>query len=150
MAKAHNIVTVGSCAFCEGGRVNKANLALRLSDFITESALRRLVERALEEDLGRGDVTSDLLIPQNVEARAVLRSRDNGVIAGLDIARLVFELVDVDVQFAALAADGSVVSRDQDLAVVSGAARTLLRAERVALNFLQRLSGIATLTFQYV
>lgn len=130
--------------------MSKANLAARLSDFITESALRRLVELALEEDLGRGDVTSDLLIPPNVEARAVLRSRVNGVIAGLDIAQLVFELVDVDAQFEALAAEGSLVSRGQDLAVVSGAARSLLRAERVALNFLQRLSGIATLTFQYV
>jgi nicotinate-nucleotide pyrophosphorylase (carboxylating) len=130
--------------------MSKANLAVRLSDFITESALRRLVEQALEEDLGRGDVTSDLLIPPNVEARAVVRTRVNGVIAGLEIARLVFELVDVDVQFTALAADGSVVSRDQDLAVVSGAAHSLLRAERVALNFLQRLSGIATLTFRYV
>lgn len=130
--------------------MSKANLALRLSDFITESALRRLVERALEEDLGRGDVTSDLLIPPNVEARAVLRSRVNGVVAGLDIAGLVFELVDVEAQFEALARDGSLVGRDQDLAVVSGAARSLLRAERVALNFLQRLSGIATLTFHYV
>ena len=125
MAKAHCIVKGRSCAFCEGGRVSKANLAARLSDFITESALRRLVELALEEDLGRGDVTSDLLIPPNVEARAVLRSRVNGVIAGLDIAQLVFELVDIDAQFEALAAEGSLVSRGQDLAVVSGAARSL-------------------------
>lgn len=130
--------------------MSEAHLAVRLSDFITGSALRRLVERALEEDLGRGDVTSDLLIPPNVEARAVLRARVSGVIAGLDIARLVFELVDVDARFTALAADGSVVSRDQDLAIVSGAARSLLRAERVALNFLQRLSGIATMTLRYV
>lgn len=130
--------------------MSKANLAVRLSDFITESALCRIVEQALEEDLGRGDVTSDLLIPPNVEARAVLRSRVNGVIAGLDIARLVFELVDGKAQFTALATDGSVISRDQDLAIVSGAARSLLRAERVALNFLQRLSGIATLTFHFV
>ena len=130
--------------------MSKADPGVRLSDFITESALRRLVEQAQEEDLGRGDVTSDLLIPTDVDARAVLRSRVKGVIAGLDIARLVFELVDVHSQFAALVADGSVISRDQDLAIVSGAARSLLRAERVALNFLQRLSGIATLTSRYV
>jgi nicotinate-nucleotide pyrophosphorylase (carboxylating) len=126
------------------------DFAVRLSDFIIESALRRLVEQALEEDLGRGDVTGDVLIPPGVEARAVLRSRELGVIAGLDIARLVFELVDVNVKFTALAGDGSAVTRDQDLAVVSGAARSLLRAERVSLNFLQRLSGIATLTSRYV
>ena len=130
--------------------MSKTDSAVRLSDFITESALRQLVERALEEDLGRGDVTSDLLIPSNVEARAVLRSRVEGVIAGLDIAALVFEAVDVKVKFAAVAVDGSAVTGDQDLAVVSGAARSLLRAERVALNFLQRLSGIATLTSRYV
>ncbi|MEK6321371.1 MAG: carboxylating nicotinate-nucleotide diphosphorylase [Acidobacteriota bacterium] len=128
----------------------KTDPAVRVSDFITKSALRRLVERALEEDLGRGDVTSDLLIPSDVGARAVIRSRGKGVIAGLDIAALVFQLVDINVQFAALAGDGSAVTRDQDLAVVSGAARSLLRAERVALNFLQRLSGIATLTSHYV
>lgn len=130
--------------------MSEALLAARLSDYITDSALRRVVEQTLEEDLGRGDITSDLLIPPNVRARAVLRSRVDGVIAGLDIARLVFEMVDPDTQFVALAADGSIVSRDHDLAVVSGAARSLLRAERVALNFLQRLSGIATLTSRYV
>lgn len=130
--------------------MSKANPALRVSDFIAESALRRLVEQALEEDLGRGDVTTDLLIPPNIEARALLRSRVEGVIAGLEVAKLVFQLVDARVQFDPLAGDGIFVTRDQDLAVISGAARSLLRAERVALNFLQRLSGIATLTSQYV
>lgn len=129
--------------------MSKASL-VRLSDFITHSALLRLVEQALEEDLGRGDVTSDLLIPVDVQARAVLRSRVNGVIAGLDIARLVFESVDDNSKFETLAPDCSAVNSQQDLAVVSGAARSLLRAERVALNFVQRLSGIATLTSRYV
>ena len=130
--------------------MSKAIPAIRLSDFITESALRRLVEQALEEDLGRGDVTTDLLIPPNIQARAVLRSRVDGVIAGLEIARLVFQLVDAEVQFDGLAGDWGCVTSEQDLAVVSGAARSLLRAERVALNFLQRMSGIATLTYRYV
>ena len=129
--------------------MSKASL-VRLSDFITHSALLRFVDQALEEDLGRGDVTSDLLIPVDVHARAVLRSRVNGVIAGLDIARLVFESVDDNSKFETLAPDCSAVNGQQDLAVVSGAARSLLRAERVALNFVQRLSGIATLTSMYV
>src|SRR4030095_17030064 len=150
MAKAHCVVKGGGGALRAGGCVNNTNLTIRLSDFIAPSALRRLVEQALEEDLGRGDVTSDLLIPEHVRARAVVRSRVDGVVAGLEVARLVFELEEVDAQFTALLPDGSVVSRDQDLAVVEGAARGLLRAERVALNFLQRLSGIATVTFQSV
>jgi nicotinate-nucleotide pyrophosphorylase (carboxylating) len=130
--------------------VNRGDLTVRLSDFITESALRRLVEHSLEEDLGRGDVTSDSLVPSDVDARAVVRSRGEGVIAGLDVAALVFEASDPRVKFTALTADGSTVGRGQDVAVVSGAARGVLRAERVALNFLQRLSGVATLTARYV
>ncbi|MEK6286048.1 MAG: carboxylating nicotinate-nucleotide diphosphorylase [Acidobacteriota bacterium] len=122
---------------------------LRLSDYMTESGLRRLVERALEEDLGRGDITSDLLVPSDVTTKAVLRSRGQGVIAGLDVAAMVFASVDAQVHFAALITDGDAVVPGQELAVISGAARSLLRAERVALNFLQRLSGIATLTSRY-
>jgi nicotinate-nucleotide pyrophosphorylase (carboxylating) len=123
---------------------------LRLSDYMTESGLRRLVDQALEEDLGRGDVTSDLLVPSDVAARAVLRSRSQGVIAGLDVAAMVFAAVDAQVRSAALVGDGDAVAPGQELGVISGAARSLLRGERVALNFLQRLSGIATLTSRYV
>jgi nicotinate-nucleotide pyrophosphorylase (carboxylating) len=128
--------------------VNKRDL--RLSDYLTETALRRLVERALEEDLGRGDVTSDLLVPSDAAARAVFRSRSEGVIAGLDVASTVFAVSDAQTGFAAAIEEGDSVAPGQDLAVVSGAARSLLRVERVALNFLQRLSGIATLTSRYV
>ncbi len=123
---------------------------LQLSDYMTESGLRRLVEQAVEEDLGRGDVTSDLLVPSDATARAVLRSRSQGVIAGLDVAAMVFGVTDAQVQFAALIRDGDAVAPGQELGVISGAARSLLRGERVALNFLQRLSGIATLTSRYV
>jgi nicotinate-nucleotide pyrophosphorylase (carboxylating) len=130
--------------------VNSADLTVRLSDFITESALRRLVEHSLEEDLGRGDVTSDSLVPSDVDARAVVRSRGEGVIAGLDVAALVFEAANPRVKFTALTPDGTTVGRGQDIAVVSGEARRLLHGERVALNFLQRLSGVATLTARYV
>ncbi|HWN98909.1 MAG TPA: carboxylating nicotinate-nucleotide diphosphorylase [Blastocatellia bacterium] len=123
---------------------------LRLFDFMTENALRRLVESALEEDLGRGDVTSDSLIPPDAAGRAIFRSRDQGVIAGLDVAKTVFHVVDAQLQFTALRGDGTAVVAGQEIGVVSGAARSLLRGERVALNFLQRLSGIATLTNRYV
>jgi nicotinate-nucleotide pyrophosphorylase (carboxylating) len=123
---------------------------LRLSDYMIESGLRQLVERALEEDLGRGDVASDLLVPSNVSARAALRGRSQGVITGLDVAAMVFEVTDAQVRFAPLINDGDAVAPSQELAVVSGPARSILRGERVALNFLQRLSGIATLTSRYV
>lgn len=123
---------------------------LRLSDYITSRQLQRLVGRAVEEDLGRGDITSDLLIPLDVNARAVLRSRGPGVIAGLELAALVFSEVDTRIDFSALVGDGDTVAPGQQLAAISGAARSLLRAERVALNFLQRLSGIATLTSRFV
>jgi nicotinate-nucleotide pyrophosphorylase (carboxylating) len=112
--------------------------------------LRRVVEQAVEEDLGRGDVTSDLLVPSDATARAVLRSRSQGVIAGIDIAAMVFGVTDALVHFAALIKDGDAVIPGQELAVISGPARSLLRGERVALNFLQRLSGVATLTSRYV
>jgi nicotinate-nucleotide pyrophosphorylase (carboxylating) len=130
--------------------VNKSDLTVRLSDFITDAALRRLVEHALDEDLGRGDVTSDLLVPAGADARAVVRSRADGVIAGLEVMALVFEVADPHVKVTALVEDGSSVGRGQDLAIVSEAARRMLHGERVALNFLQRLSGVATLTAKYV
>jgi nicotinate-nucleotide pyrophosphorylase (carboxylating) len=123
---------------------------IRIFDYITESGLRRLVERALEEDLGRGDVTTDLIVPADFAARAVLRSRTQGVIAGLGVAEVVFASVDPQLRFSALVRDGDVVASGDGVAEVSGRARGILRAERVALNFLQRMSGIATLTSRYV
>lgn len=125
-------------------------LSPRLTDYLTETALRRIVDQALEEDLGRGDATSDIIVPSNVSARAVFRNRDRGVIAGLDVVAMVLTAVDPGVTFDVRVEDGIDVEPGQELAVASGAARSLLRSERVALNFLQRLSGIATLTSRYV
>lgn len=121
-----------------------------LTHYLTPGELRQLVERALAEDLGRGDMTSDLLVPPRLEATAVLRARTGGVIAGLSVAQLVFETVDSSLRWEAQCEDGAQIEVDQVLAVVSGSARSLLRAERVALNFVQRLSGIASLTALYV
>ena len=122
----------------------------RLSDFITDHHLLRLIEDALEEDLGRGDVTTDMLIEPDLVAKAVLRCREKGVIAGLEVAERVFSVIDSDIEFTANIVDGESVAADQELAVIFGPARGLLRGERVALNFLQRMSGIATLTSRYV
>lgn len=125
-------------------------LSPRLTDYLTETALRRIVDQALEEDLGRGDATSDIIVPSHVSVRAVFRNRDRGVIAGLDVVAMVLTAVDPGVTFDVRVEDGIDVEPGQELAVASGAARSLLRSERVALNFLQRLSGIATLTSRYV
>ena len=121
-----------------------------ITHYIAPTALHALIAAALEEDLGRGDITSDLLIPDELQATAVLRSRSVGVAAGLGIAGTAFSLVDNKLQFVQHLAEGAAVETGQELAMVRGSARSILRGERVALNFAQRLSGIATLTAQYV
>ncbi len=111
--------------------------------------LEPLVRAALLEDLGRaGDVTSDALIPITEQAIFALTARDTGVIAGLDLVRLAFQLADSagTLQFSAQRNDGDRVAPGDVLGTVSGSARTILTGERVALNFLGHLSGVATAT----
>lgn len=106
-----------------------------------------LVRRALAEDLGRaGDVTSDAVVPAEARAEAVLVARAPGRLAGLPVALAAFRLLDPSLALAAHAADGEDVAAGAVLATVGGAARSILSAERTALNFLGRLSGIATAT----
>jgi nicotinate-nucleotide pyrophosphorylase (carboxylating) len=112
--------------------------------------VRRLVRAALDEDLGGGDVTSEATVPDTARARAVLLAKQELVVAGLDVARAAFEALDPTVRWQADAADGDRFYPDTVLASLEGRARPLLAAERVALNFLQRLSGVATLTRRFV
>lgn len=106
-----------------------------------------LVRAALVEDLGRaGDITTDAIVPAADQARMAIVARQAGTIAGLDLAALAFELVDPRLTFDAVVGDGATVKAGETLALVSGPARGLLTGERVALNFLGRLSGIATAT----
>jgi nicotinate-nucleotide pyrophosphorylase (carboxylating) len=106
-----------------------------------------LVHRALEEDLGGGgDITSDLTIPAATKATARLVARQPGTIAGLIAAEAAFRLVDATLKFEVAAPDGSTVTGGALLATVSGPARAILSAERVALNFTGHLSGVATAT----
>lgn len=113
--------------------------------------LKPLVEVALAEDLGRrGDVTSQATIPAEVQAQLQIRARQTGVICGIDLARLAFELIDAQIEFVAQVADGQSVEAGSVLATVRGNARHLLTAERTALNFMTHLSGIATATRQIV
>lgn len=114
-------------------------------------ACRNLVNLALEEDLGEaGDVTSAALIPAERIGAAVLVARQGGVLAGLPAVEQTFALVDPTLMFEAVRDDGSVLQPGDRLALVSGRARSILAAERTALNFVQRLSGVATLTLRYV
>jgi nicotinate-nucleotide pyrophosphorylase (carboxylating) len=108
-----------------------------------------LVERALAEDLGSGDVTSNALIPAGTRAVARFVAKDGIVAAGLTVAAEVFRQVDPGIEWSAEVSDGSRVPSGGGLAAVSGCARSILRGERTALNFLQRMSGIATTTRRY-
>jgi nicotinate-nucleotide pyrophosphorylase (carboxylating) len=108
------------------------------------------VRRALEEDLGPGDVTSERVISPEATAEARIIAKQLGVAAGLDVAEAVFQQVDRRVAFRARVAEGDRISPGQVLAEVGGPARAILSAERTALNFLGRMSGIATLTRRFV
>ncbi len=109
-----------------------------------------LIKMALEEDIGEGDVTSAYFIPKERMARAFLIVRREGVVSGVAIAKQVFAEVDPTLDVQVMVEDGSKVSEGAMLMKVEGKARSILTAERTALNFLQRLSGVATLTACYV
>lgn len=110
-----------------------------------------IVRLALAEDLGRaGDLTTDATIPAGAQMRAVIAARKPGVIAGLDAAEYALRLIDTDVSFALKMQDGAALAPGDVIAELKGSARSILIAERTMLNFLGRLSGVASLTRQYV
>jgi nicotinate-nucleotide pyrophosphorylase (carboxylating) len=110
-----------------------------------------LVRTALLEDLGRaGDLTTDAIVPADRRATALLVARQPGVVAGLDLARIAFQLIDPAIEMTIKHNDGAVLAAGDIIASVSGPARGILTAERVALNFLCRMSGIATATASVV
>ena len=119
-------------------------------DAAPSTAWQAIVDLALAEDIGTGDVTSWATVPAATRARGAILARAPGVISGLDVAAAVFARVDPTVEFRPLAADGQRIAPGDPLADVAGPAFSLLAAERVALNLLQRLSGVATLTARYV
>jgi nicotinate-nucleotide pyrophosphorylase (carboxylating) len=108
------------------------------------------IRRALTEDIGPGDATTNSIIPVEAAMRGQIIAKQNGIVAGLDVAQAVYQMVDADVDFRPQVDEGARVANRQVLALVSGRTRSLLTAERTALNFLGRMSGIATLTRQFV
>lgn len=117
---------------------------------LTDKIIADVVQRALDEDAPWGDVTSETLIPVAAQATAILNAREAGVFAGADVFAAAFELTDPSIDVELLIADGDRFTPGQPLARVTGSARGVLTAERIGLNFVQRMSGIATLTAEYV
>jgi nicotinate-nucleotide pyrophosphorylase (carboxylating) len=119
--------------------------------FLSPLAIDEAVHRALDEDLGRaGDITSIATIPETAPARAIMVARQAGVIAGLPLAVATFRKLSSDIRIEAHCRDGATVAAGVQVLTISGPARAVLAGERTALNFVGRLSGIATLTSDYV
>ncbi len=112
-------------------------------------SMRRIISAALEEDLAYGDLTSTLLIPPTQLARADIIAKGHMIVAGVAIAREVFQTVDSTIELTTHAGDGTMVRPSTTILSMKGKAQSLLQGERIALNFLQRLSGISTLTHQF-
>ena len=117
---------------------------------VATDTVERIVLAALAEDIGAGDVTTDATIPADAVGVADLLVKEAGVVCGVRVAETTFRALDPDIRFEALASDGDVVDPPAVVARISGSERAILTGERVALNFLGRLSGIATLTRRYV
>jgi len=118
---------------------------------IPPSIIEPIVRLALNEDFGNyGDITSSLLVPKSAQNKLYLRSRSDGIISGIQPAKMTYELIDSSVKFTTILKDSYSVKKGDIIAVIEGSALSLLAGERIALNFMGRLSGIATLTAKYV
>ena len=119
------------------------------NDFIMNS-IKHLIKTALKEDIGSGDITTDNLVDPDLEGKGVIMAKEPFVIAGLDVVGQVFKRLDSKIIFKSVYSDGDAVKDGETIASVEGKLRALLSGERTALNFLQRLSGIATCVHSYV
>ncbi len=116
-----------------------------LHDFIVEEH----VKNALKEDIGFGDITTDYLVPEDEVITAKLNTREDGILCGIDIVEMVFKTLSKEVRIEKYFKDGEKIKKGDTLAVITGPARAILIGERTALNYVQRLSGIATETNKY-
>jgi nicotinate-nucleotide pyrophosphorylase (carboxylating) len=117
---------------------------------LNSRTLNQNLQQWLDEDIAMGDVTTMTTIPAGQESKGIIHVKDQGILAGLPVAQAVFALVDPNLQFQALAKDGDAVSYGTVIAEVSGSTRSILLGERLALNLMQRMSGVATRTHQFV
>jgi len=112
--------------------------------------VRPIIEAALKEDIGAGDLTTQLIIPPQVRGLGLIFAREEGVLAGIDVVRLVFQILDPEIVFQPQLSDGKKFTYGETIVQMQGLAKNILSGERVALNFLQRMCGIATLTAKFV
>lgn len=138
-------MSISTPAFKSSKENNEALLRLDLDDEILAT-----IRKALDEDIGVGDVTTNLLVAPEASAVARIIAKQDGFVSGLSIAQAVFLMLDVDMRFSLNAGDGAEVTSGQLLLESKGSARAILTGERTALNFLGRMSGIATLTRKFV
>ena len=117
---------------------------------LTDKQFDAIIDLALDEDTGYGDITSEALIPPDLTGKASLLVKEKGVLAGIEVAGRVFQRVDPSLEINVLIKDGTAIQSADIAGTIVGSVISVLKAERVALNFLQRLSGIASLTAQYV
>ncbi len=113
---------------------------------IPHHLLRKIIEKALEEDIGFGDITTESIVPNNFYTKACIIVKEEGVIAGIPVAEEVFKFLDPSIIFSPKVSEGEKIEKGKIIAEIYGRAKTILSGERTALNFLQRLSGIATFT----
>jgi len=116
----------------------------------SQAQIEKIIDLALEEDTGRGDITSEALIPPNLAGRASLLAKEEGILAGGEVARIAFLKVDPSLEVEILIQDGNRIKPGDILATVHGRVINILKAERVVLNFLSRLSGVASETARYI
>jgi len=121
-----------------------------MQNIIKSNAIQTLIDLAITEDIYSGDITSEAILPQGKTQTAYLIAKADGVIAGLPLAAFIFKKIDSNIKFEALVKEGDFVNPKTKLAKVTGHYKSLLEAERIVLNFMQRLSGIATETAKYV
>jgi nicotinate-nucleotide pyrophosphorylase (carboxylating) len=116
-----------------------------LNQFLAED----IIKIAIKEDINYGDITSDILIDENSKSEAIITAKEEGVIAGISVAEMVFKVIDESIIFIPIKKDGEEVARGESIAKIAGNTRSILKGERVALNLIQRMSGIATKSRSY-
>ena len=121
-----------------------------MSNLINDSRLSHIIEEAILEDVGMGDVTTDSIVTADLLGRGEIRLKESGVIAGLEVAEIVFHFIDPHLIFIRFFQDGSFIESGSIVAAVDGSFTSILKVERIVLNLMQRMSGIATITKKFV
>ena len=133
-----------------GIKIQKSKIKKSKIDSMYDSLIERLIDLAIEEDIATGDITTNAIIPVQAKAVAEMKAKADGVISGLEIAKRVFEKFEKDIVWEPLVNDGTAVKKGDIILRIEASYRTLLLGERLSLNILQRMSGIATETARYM